>query len=105
MALENAVCVLLEPQSSTTDDGLGREQREAEGQQQRCSCRQMSTRSEATVLGRVTGMGYRLRLQTTKRPAAGWRVRVLLDGETEWQTMVVQSVRRHLHTELLVEAV
>ena len=105
MALENAVCVLLQPLLDTTTDGLGREQREQELPQQRCSCRQVSARMEATVLGRVAGTTYRLRLQTTAPVVAGWRVRVRFDGATEWLTMTVLSARKHLHTELLVERV
>jgi len=105
MSTYNATCQLLEPTTArSSSDALQAEHKETMHPARRCSLRQMSAGSEATVFGLASARAYRCRLQSKLRISAGWRLRAKLDGEDDWREYVIRRAARTAHWDLLVES-
>ena len=89
----NATCRIIEPvQQDSQDDYLQRDHSETTHPDQRCSLRQTTRGSEATVLGGMSLNSYSCRLQTALPVAADWRLQAQLDGEPGWREYTVRRV-------------
>jgi len=88
----NATCRIIEPvQQDSQDDYLQRDHNETTHAEQRCSLRQTTRSSEATVLGALSLNSYSCRLQTALPVAADWRLKIRKDGE-DWRDYTVRRV-------------
>ena len=89
----NATCRIIEPvQQDSQDDHLQRDHNETTHPEQRCSLRQTTRGSEATVLGTMSLNSYSCRLQTALPVAADWRLKIRKDGDDDWRHYTVRRV-------------
>lgn len=92
----NAVCRVLEPrESKTEDDPLQVEHSEAQLPTQRCRLVKQSGARAATVFGIAANNVWACRLRSTKPLAAGWRIHARRNDQSDFTTYVVRDASRN----------
>jgi hypothetical protein len=106
----NATCEILTPLATpSAEDRLQRDRTEPIAATLRCSARKLGKRAEATVFGlaAVNALVVRIRTRASNRLSIlpGYRLRILMDGESEWRDYIVRRASKTMHWELSVEGI
>lgn len=103
----NATCKLLGfAKTASGTNNLARTWAETEEAALRCRMTQASVATVVSVAGEIGPQFYHCAVVTTSEPRPGWRAEIMLDGDAESFTYIVDDARRRFgHWHLLVRRV